>query len=196
MRAGSENVVVRPSAELYPRLVGGAWGELDAPVRQLHSTGGGLRYAGHFAVRRGAGRVAGLLARFLGLPEAGENIPSRLVVTPLPEGERWHRTFGGRPFVTRQSAHASGLLAERIGAFEILFRLSGAGGALFYQQARAALCLGHWRVPLPRALSPNITASERASGAAAGVRVSVRVSAPLAGLLIEYSGSIEKEGAA
>lgn len=172
-------------AGLYERLVREAWGGLDEPVRSFHAR---ARSSGTFVVRRGAGRVARLVARLLGLPEAGEAVPMRLTVTPHGGGERWHRAFADKDFITEQRTHTGSLLAERTGPFELLFSLTVEGGALAYSQKDAFLRVRSLRVRLPRRLAPRVEAWERAEGR--GVRVSVRVTTPLFGRLIEYEGRV------
>lgn len=172
-------------AGLYERLVGEAWGGLDEPVRRFHAH---ARSSGTFVVRRGGGRLARLVARLMGLPEAGEAVPLRLTVTPHGGGERWHRAFADKNFVTDQRAHAGSLLAERTGPFELLFSLTVEGGALVYSQEDAFLRVRSLRVRLPRRVAPRVAAWERADNR--GVRVSVRVTAPLVGPLIEYEGQV------
>lgn len=175
-------------ARLYERLVGDGWNGLDEPVRRFHlcARGNGL-----FAVRRGRGRVARVIARLMGLPEVGEEVPLRLSVEPHKDGERWRRNFAGKEFVTEQSEHAGPLLIERAGLFELLFRLHVEGGALAYRGEGAALRAGSLRLPLPRLLAPRVEAWERADEG--GVRVSVCVTAPLVGLLIRYEGLVRLE---
>lgn len=178
-------------AGLYERLVGEGWRELDEPVRRFHRC---ARGSGVFAVRRGEGRVARLVARLLGLPEGGEAVPLLLSVEPRSGGgERWRRSFAGREFVTEQGEHEGALMAERTGPCELLFRLKAEGGALIYRQERAALCVGSLRVRLPALLAPRVEAWERADVAGGGVRVSVRVEAPLCGPLISYEGLVRTE---
>ena len=174
---------------LYERLVGDDWGALDEPVRRLHLR---ARGAGAFAVCRGEGRMARAVARLLGLPEGGENVPLLLLVEPHGGGERWRRNFAGREFVTEQGEHAAGLMAERTGPFELLFRLSVEGGALAYYQEGAFLRVRSLRARLPRRLAPRVEAREWAD-AGGGVRVSVCVTSPLAGLLIRYEGLVNIE---
>lgn len=176
-------------AGLYERLVGGGWGSLDEPVRRLHRC---ERGAGTFAVRQGGGRVARFVALLLGLPQSGEAVPLLLSVEPHGEGERWRRNFAGREFVTVQGEHVAGLMAERTGPFEILFRLTAEGGALAYAQEGAFLRVKGLRVRLPRLLAPHVEAREHA--AEGGVRVSVRVTSPLTGPLISYEGLVRTEG--
>jgi hypothetical protein len=180
-------------AGLYERLVGEGWGVLDEPVRRFHRC---ARGAGTFAVRRGEGRFARVVARLMGLPEGGEAVPVQLSVEPHGGGERWRRNFAGREFVTEQGVHAAGLMAERTGPFELLYRLTAEGGALAYRQEGAALRVRSLRVRLPRLLAPQVEAWERADEGG-GVRVSVRVTAPLFGPLISYEGLVtlkEDEG--
>lgn len=175
-------------AGLYERLVGEGWGELAEPVRRLHLC---ARGAGTFAVRRGEGRVARLLARLLGLPLSGEAVPLRLSIEPHAGGERWRRNFAGREFVTEQGAHEGALMAERTGPFELRFRLTAEGGVLKYTQEGAFLRVTSLRVRLPQRLAPRVEARERA--AEGGVHVSVRVTAPLTGPLISYEGLVRTE---
>src|SRR5215207_8392876 len=120
--SGEAQTFAESRAGLYERLVGDGWGCLDEPVRRLHLR---ARGAGVFAVRRGEGRVARVVARLLGLPEGGDGVPLLLSVEPHGGGERWRRNFAGREFVTEQSEHAGPLLLERTGPFELLFRLAG-----------------------------------------------------------------------
>ncbi len=191
MDAGAETTDATTRAGLYERLVGAGWERLDEAVRRFHPTGASLRAAGTFAVRRGRGRLSGLLARLMSLPESGEAVPLLLRVTPRAGGERWRRSFAGRDFVTEQDAGARSLLVERAGPVEMLFRLKVEGGALVYGHAGTALRAGPLRVPLPRRLAPRVEASERAGAGGRGVRVSVCVTAPLVGPLIRYEGSVK-----
>jgi hypothetical protein len=193
MDAGAETTDATTRVGLYERLVGAGWERLDEAVRRFHPTGASLRAAGTFAVRRGRGRLSGLLARLMSLPESGEAVPLLLRVTRHAGGERWRRSFAGRDFVTEQRGHAGSLLAERAGPVEMLFRLTEEGGALVYAQEGMALRAGRLRVPLPRRLAPRVEASERAGEGGRGVRVSVRVTAPLAGLVISYEGLVTTE---
>lgn len=114
----------------------------------------------------------------------------RLVVSARGDGEEWRRTFAGRPLVSMQARRSDGLLAERMGIVEMRFRLEVVGGALSYQTTGTALCLGPLRVPLPRWLSPRITAWERAAGDGDQVQVSVEVNFPFLGRLIAYDGKL------
>jgi hypothetical protein len=152
-----------------------------------------MRGSGWFDVRHGTTRAARALAWLLGLPAAGARVPVRLVVTRRRGVERWHRTFAGRDFVTYQRRTADGLMAERAGLFELLFRLDERNGVRRYRQVGFAFRLGPLCVPLPRRLSPRVVARERVSADGSRISASVRVSAPLVGLLIAYGGCVEVE---
>lgn len=157
-------------------------------MRRLHGSGETVRAIGVFRVLHGSNRLARTLARLALLPAAGEAVDVRLQVTAREEGEKWRRTFAGRPLVSMQSNRPDGLLVERMGIVEIRFRLEVVGGALSYQTVSAALRFGSLRVPLLHWLSPCITAWERAVGDQ--IHVSVDVTFPLLGRLIAYDGML------
>jgi len=164
-------------------------------VQRLHTTTvGALHASGRFTVRQGDRAPARLLARLLGLPAAGPDVPVKLVVTPHALGERWERAFGASRLVSEQRAGRGGLMVERMGPAEVHYRLEVAGGALFYRQAAATLRLGPIGLPLPRWLAPQIVARESAMPDEKSTHISVKVSLPLLGLLVSYKGSIEIEG--
>jgi hypothetical protein len=129
-----------------------------------------------------------MMARLARLPAAGEAVNIQLQVTAQEEGEEWRRTFAGQPLVSMQSDRGAGLLVERMGIVEMQFQLEVAGGALNYQTVSAALRLGSLRIPLPRRLSPCITACERSVGDTNQIHVSVEVTFSLIGRLIAYDG--------
>lgn len=184
-------IITHVRARLYERLLGGAWVELDEPVRRLHERGTGPCGEGLFAVR-GGNFFARWLARLSGLPACGDAVRVCLSVTQTEggEAERWHRTFEGRVFDTLQREGEGRLLAERAGPFELLLKLSVEGGALVYTHAGASLRVGPLRVPLPRALAPRVDARESAADDGESVLVHVSSRAPLIGLMLSYEGRL------
>lgn len=177
---------------LYPKLLGESWDRLHSSVRRLHASVPPVQAVGVFQVRRGSNGLVRLLARLTRLPEAGEAVNVRLLVTARGDGEEWRRAFAGQPLVTLQSERLDGLLAERMGPIEMRFRLKVVDGALTYQTTRAALCLGPLRLPLPPWFSPRVTAWERPVGEGGHIEVSVQVHLPLLGCLITYGGRLTR----
>lgn len=184
------DAALRSTSELYPKLLGDSWPDLDAAIRRLHNSGGTVHAVGVFQVSHGNNKLARMLARFARLPAAGEAVDVRLQVTEQEEGEEWLRTFAGHNLVSMQSDRGAGLLVERMGIVEMRFQLEVAGGVLNYQTVSAALRLGSLRVPLPHWLSPQVTAWEKAVGDLNQIHVSVQVNIPLLGRLISYGGML------
>jgi hypothetical protein len=177
---------------LYLRIIGSESCNLDAPVQRFHATERELRCVGSFTIEHGSGRAARSLLRLIRLPKAGENLPTRLVITALSDSERWFRTFGTSDFVTEQRGRYP-YLRECAGPIEFFFRLEVLDGSLVYHHEETAVRLGRFSVPLPRWLSPRIVAREWALPDEDRVYGSVRVTMPLIGLLIAYEGYVEIE---
>jgi hypothetical protein len=172
---------------LYAELLGAAWVGLPPVLRRLHGEG---RAAGRFTIRRGTGVLPALLGWLCRFPAAGEDVPTRLVVRREGAGQRWERTFGTHALATAQCARG-GLLVERLGPVECVFRLRVEGPGLLYEQLGAWLCLGPWRLPLPGPLAPRIQAE--ALEVAEGMRVHVRIGSALVGGLLSYEGLVIPE---
>ena len=159
-------------------------------MRRLHSYEGTVHAAGVFRVRHGTNVLARAIAQLANLPAAGESVDIRLQVTELEGGEEWRRMFAGHALVSAQSIRDGGLLAERMGLLELRFRLEVTDGSLKYQTMSVALSFGPALVPLPRSLSPRVTACEKAIADTDQIHVSVDVSLPLLGRLIAYDGML------
>jgi len=178
---------------LYSRLVGDAWAELDASVQYWHDAAHQVQGTGVFTVRHGQGGLARFLAWLLRLPTSGETLATRLVIVRHAWGETWSRTLAGRALMTVQYQRGAGLLAERLGCLEFWFCLRVIEHALDFWHTGTACVLGPMRVPLPRWLSPHITAREWAGREEGSLQVAVRVSLPCIGLLMAYEGCLKRE---
>jgi len=178
---------------LYPQLLGSAWNDLHEAVRRLHADTASVQATGSFRICHGNGRLARCLLGLLGMPPAGEDVPTRLIISPWGDGEKWSRTFGGRPLITTQWPRGRGVLAERLGALELRFRLKVQDGALIYRQTGVVLRLGPFPIPLPGRFAPQVTAREEPGDGPNQTRVSVQVVLPLIGLLISYHGGMARE---
>ena len=115
------------------------------------------------------------------LPTSDETLATRLVIVRHAWGETWSRTFAGRALVTIQYQHGAELLAERLGWLEFWFRLRVIEHALDFWHVGTAGVFGPMRVPLPRWLSPRITARAWAGLEEGSLQVAVRVSLPFIG---------------
>lgn len=176
---------------LYPGLMRESWGLLDEPVRRFHRGDVEIEAVGTFHVRRGPNLLARLLARLTRLPPAAPAARVRVRVTPQTGGERWRRSFDGRPFVTTQSARPGSVLAERMGPLELRLSLTVVDGGLDYRTIGAKLGWGPAAVPLPLWIGPRVTARERPGDAPNQTRVAVEVRLPLLGLLLAYEGAVD-----
>jgi len=182
--------ILRSPSKLYPKLFGASWYDLDNAIRRLHGSGETVHAVGVFQVRHGSDRLARSLVRLARLPAAKDAVDIRLRITTREDGEKWRRTFAGRPLVSMQSNRPDGLLVERMGIVEMRFRLEVVGGALSYQTVSVALRFCSLCIPLPHWLSPCITAWEKAVGDMNRIHVSVDVKFPLLGRLIAYEGML------
>jgi hypothetical protein len=95
--------------------------------------------------------------------------------------------------MTVQYQRGTDLLAERLGCLEFWFRLRVIEHALDFWHTGTTGVLGPLRVPLPRWLSPRITAREWAGLEEGSLQVEVRISLPLIGLLMAYEGCLKRE---
>lgn len=185
---GSSLVAVAEAPTLYARLLGTDWDGLSALVRRLHREGSAT---GRFSIRRGRGPLASLVGWLCRFPAAGEDVPTRLVVRAEGHGQRWERSFGGHALATAQWASGDGLLVERLGPVECVFRLRAVSGGLVFEPAGAWLRLGPWRSRLPRVFAPRIEAA--ATEAPEGMHVRVSIGTALTGGLLTYEGHVRPE---
>jgi len=187
-----------PAPGLFQQLLGHAWDQLDPEVRKLHEFEQTTRAAGRFYVRQGRW-PSSWLAWIMGLPAAHEGIELRLEVKAEMGREIWRRSFGNQPMVSWQSQHVGGWLTERVGQFEIDFRLTVVDGALHYDSIAARVCLGPLRIPLPLWLSPKITAREASWRRShvpdeEGIAVDIEMRLPFFGHFISYGGQLRRSG--
>ena len=138
---------------LYPQLLKGDFERLPRALREFHSRPGGGRASGTVCVRH----VSGLLARLLGFPASGDNIPAQLEVISGENEEVWIRRFGS---VVRKSiqTRSGDLLLEKAGPVRVFFRLLAAGGELRFKSERVFL----WMIPIPLRVEARARGAESA----------------------------------
>jgi hypothetical protein len=125
---------------LYPQLLKDDFERLPRVLREFHSRPGGGRASGTVSVRH----ENGLLARLLGFPGSGDNIPAQLEVVSGENEEVWIRRFGGAVRRSIQS-QAGDLLLERAGLVRVLFRVLADDTEMRFESQSARL----WMIPLP-----------------------------------------------
>ena len=168
---------------LYQRILGERFDALDPVLRRFHSSETRAAGRGLFRVVHHPGWVRKLLLAVLRFPAKGDGVEVRLEVTPSESGERWVRSFAGRPLVTWQSA-GRGLLMERAGPLCFGLAVEVVAGGLTFRTRRTWM-LG---VPLPGWLAPRVEADVAPAGEA--WNVAVRLALPLVGRLLDYEGEV------
>jgi len=170
---------------LYARILGDAWRELPAKIRDMHDVRGRAAAEGRARVERGRGVLARLACAVIGFPQANSDTSVGVQFDASNGVETWTRTFGSDRFKSRQLAgrgRSERLLCERFGALTFAMALVVAG-------ERLALVLRRWSIfglPLPMWLCPRSESYESAEQGRFNFHV--RISHPLTGLIIRYDG--------
>jgi hypothetical protein len=170
---------------LYRRLLGPKYEMLPARVRELHDLTGAATWSGRADVERGTSWVARAMARLLSFPAPGRDQPLCVSFTPHGGREIWTRRFGEKVFPSLQYAQGN-RLCERVGPSTLVFVLDASPDGL-------SLILSGVRflgVPLPRALHPGVRTLE--SERDGRYTFEVEATLPLIGMLVRYSGWLEK----
>jgi hypothetical protein len=177
------------AAPLYARLLGPAWQELPAEIREMHDLRERLVARGTASVERGRGWLARLVARAVGFPASADEVPVTVRFAAANGVETWARSFGDATFSSEQLAgqgRDSRLLCERFGWLTFAMALVVEGGRLTLVPRRWSV-LG---IALPRWLAPRADAYE--SVEAGRFRFHVEIRHPLLGLIVGYRGALSK----
>ncbi|MBY3363697.1 SDR family oxidoreductase [Rhizobium laguerreae] len=169
---------------LYRQILGSAWAQLPPAISALHA--GVARVAsGRARIERGGGLLARIVARVIGFPRAGEDVPVTVRFAVDGDKEIWTRDFGGKIFRSIQlegKGRDQHLLAEVFGPFRVLMALVPDGEKL-------RLVVRGWRfcgIPLPLFLAPGgDTYEEERDGR---FHFHVEISGRLTGLVVRYTG--------
>jgi hypothetical protein len=170
---------------LYRSLLGEAWQQLPQPIRKLHSVNAVSTFAGRCTVQRGRSPLAWIVAKCIGFPPTGDDLPITVRLAAESGGERWSRRIAGHAFWSVQAAgrgRADGLVRERFGAVAVDMALLVEPGGLRYIVRRWSL----FGMPLPLWLGPRSTAVESANGQE--FCFDVEIAHPLTGLIVRYRG--------
>jgi hypothetical protein len=181
-----------PAAKLplYQHMLGDAWQKLPQPIRQLHSVSAVSTFAGRCTVERGSSPLAWAVAKSIGFPPAGEDLPINVRLAAQAGAERWSRNVASSTFSSVQSAGrgvAEGLVRERFGVVAVDMALVVEPGCLRYIVRRWSL-LG---VPMPLWLGPRSVAVESVEDQK--FCFDVEIAHPLTGLIVRYRGWLVSE---
>ncbi|MBB2823325.1 UNVERIFIED_ORG: hypothetical protein GGD59_006631 [Rhizobium esperanzae] len=173
---------------LYHRVLGSAFARLPAAISAMHAPApaGSARIAsGRARIERGSGWLARIVARLIGFPPAGEDVPVTVRFTADGEKEIWTRDFGGKSFHSQQlegKGRDRHLLTEVFGPFRVLV-------ALVPEGERLRLVVRGWRfcgMPLPLFLAPGGETYEEAREGR--FHFHVEIGGRLTGLVVRYTG--------
>lgn len=166
----------------YREILGSRYGDLSSHVRMCLEDpicGRGLA-----TVWGASTRVGRWFAPRLGLPPEAVRVDLLLEMHWTPMGFQWTRSFDGFVLTTYQECRGA-FLVETVGALSLWFSLDVSSGDLLYRSAAV-----RWRgIPLPRWLSPRVSARVWQEGPGWGVEVDVR--APMVGRLCRYKATLE-----
>ncbi|MBB2796762.1 UNVERIFIED_ORG: hypothetical protein GGD58_005678 [Rhizobium pisi] len=173
---------------LYHSVLGSAFERLPPAISAMHAgePAGGARVAsGRARVERGSGWLARIVARLIGFPPAGEDVPVTVRFAADGEQEIWTRQFGNKSFHSLQlegKGRDRHLLAEVFGPFRVLVALVPEGNKL-------RLVVRGWRfcgIPLPLFLAPGGETFEEAREGR--FHFHVEIGGRLTGLVVRYTG--------
>ena len=176
---------------LYARLLEDAWDVLPEPVQAMHCPKQHLHAHGIANVERGKSLLSRWIARCIGFPETGTNIPLTVDFHSNDTCEIWQRTFARQTFRSVQSAgkgRYQHLLCEKFGCLNF-------GLALVLEEERLQLVVRKWDIfgiPLPAFFAPRGKTYESADN---GIfRFHVEIMHPFVGLIVRYYGTLTPEG--
>lgn len=145
---------------IYPHLLKADFGKLPLVLREFHAAAGQKRAVGTVAIRH----ERPWLARLVGFPAEGTDIPLRLQVDAAEDREVWTRWFGDS--MRRSVQWASGdVLVEKAGPVRIGLRISASATGMRFESKSASL----WGIPLPLRMD----AWTRADGSSWEVEVTI-----------------------
>jgi hypothetical protein len=175
---------------LYAQLLGTAWDDLPAAIRNLHDFDHAASARGRAGVERGRSLLARLTAFIIGFPKAVTDTPISVEFAASGGAETWTRKFGDQSFSSHQFAgrgKSAALLCERFGPLTFAM-------ALVPENGRLSLRLRHWSafgIPLPMWLCPRSDSYE--TTADGQFHFHVEIGHPLTGLIVRYKGWLEPD---
>lgn len=173
---------------MYKKILGDDWDQLPLPVQKLHTVSSTHRWQGRAQVQGSDGLLARIVARVIGFPKPGSEVPVTVTLTKREDSEVWLRDFDGQQFQSVQWAGSGDYrdrVMERFGMITVRLVLELRGEELhLVPEAWTFL-----KVPLPLFLLPNGVAFETASGESFVFDVTIK--APMVGQIVAYRGALE-----
>ncbi|MEM9585519.1 MAG: DUF4166 domain-containing protein [Pseudomonadota bacterium] len=163
-----------------------AWTKMPQSYRDGHDLWDRHEMVGSSSVTRGSGLAARLIAALFRFPPERAETPLRVTMERVGSKEVWTRNFDGQVFRSVLSPAGRGRLRERFGLFEFELELPTARGEM-QMIVRKGWFLG---VPMPRWALP--VSETREFDQDGRFQFDVRLSAPLAGFIVHYRGSLER----
>jgi hypothetical protein len=151
----------------------------------MHSVSTSLLATGRADVTRGTRVLAWLVAKVIGFPPPGTDVPVQVRFDVAPSRETWTRRFAARSFASEQfpgTGRWDRLVCERFGPITLAL-------ALVVDHGRLRLIVRGWSVfgiPLPQALAPYCVAHEH--DANGRFHFDVAIGHRLTGLIVHYRG--------
>lgn len=175
----------RPGLPLYRRILGDAYATMPQPWQAMHDLDNELVVEGVAKIARGNGLLSRLVARAVGFPSAGNDVPVRVTFQMRDGREYWLRNFAGHEFMTVQEegrGRDERLLCERFGPLKFAMALVIEDGRM-HLVVRGCTAFG---LPFPRALAPRINAFEYVEDGR--FHFNVAIAHPLTGPIVTYRG--------
>ena len=166
---------------LFSSLLRQDFERLPIQLRTVHDGRARKRLSGRCRVERGAHPLISILALVASLPPSHADTKTSVDITCDGDTETWTRNFDGHVMRSRLWKHDS-LLAERLGAVTLRFRLTVEHSRIVWRVAGA----GIFGIPVPKAWFAGCEATE--SVVDGRYEFDVRATLPIVGLLIHYRG--------
>ncbi len=170
---------------LFERAIGAQdWAAMPASYRAGHDLWDHHVMRGVSSVTRGKGLLARVIAAAFRFPPERAETPVSVTMERVGQKEIWTRDFDGQRFRSVLSPAGAGRVRERFGPFEFELDLPISEGRMGMSVQRGWL-LG---LPLPKAVLPRSDTSEFEEDGR--FQFDVKLSAPLAGMIVHYRGSL------
>lgn len=170
---------------LFARVLGSTFATLPRAIQTAHHIDDVLVLEGRASIKGAKTLLARAIARLVGFPRDGRDVPVSVTMRAVDGGEEWTRVFGRARFRTRLTP-LDGFphrLIERFGPCTFDLHLTARPDGLDYVVTSGRIGF----VPLPSILIPRTVATERVDDAGR-FQFDVPIALPGLGLLVHYRG--------